>query len=262
MNIIVLVKQVPDTTEMNIDKETGTLIRKGVPTIVNPDDLAGVEAALNLKEEYGGNVTVISMGPSQTTSMLKELYAMGVDDCILVSDRAFAGSDTWATSKILSTAIKRLEYDLIIAGRQAIDGDTAQVGPQVAEFLNIPQVSYVEAIGSVDNGKINLTKAYETHSVKLRCVLPCLITTLSEMNKPRYMHAKHIFNIDALKVKVLTNEDLGLKEDEIGLKGSPTKVHKTAVKSVQKETLKLRLSPEDAAEKIIDTIQGKEGVRT
>lgn len=259
MNIIVLVKQVPDTTEMNIDKETGTLIRKGVPTIINPDDLAGVEAALTLKETYGGSVTVISMGPSQTVSMLKELYARGVDECKLISDRAFAGSDTWATSKILSTAIESMNYDLVIAGRQAIDGDTAQVGPQVAEFLNIPQISYVEGIDSVSNGKIDVTKAYETYSVKLRCKMPCLITTLSEMNKPRYMHAKHIFNMDEKTVSILTNEDLKLENDVIGLKGSPTKVHKTAVRSIQKETLKLRLSPEEAAQKIIDTIQGKDG---
>jgi electron transfer flavoprotein beta subunit len=261
MNTIVLVKQVPDTTEMNIDKETGTLIRKGVPTIINPDDLAGVEAALTLKETYGGSVTAISMGPSQTEGMLEELYARGVDECILVSDRAYAGSDTWATSNILSTAIKSLEYDLVIAGRQAIDGDTAQVGPQIAEFLGIPQVSYVEAIDKIDDDKIFLTKAYETYSQKLSCHLPCLITTLSEMNEPRYMHAKHIFNIDKKSVKHISNEDLKLDEAEVGLKGSPTKVHKTAVKSVQKKTIKLKLSPEEAAQKIIDTIQGKEGAR-
>jgi electron transfer flavoprotein beta subunit len=154
-----------------------------------------------------------------------------------------------------------LDYDLVIAGRQAIDGDTAQVGPQVAEFLNIPQISYVEAIEGVEDGKIHVTKAYETYSLKMKCKLPCLITTLSEINKPRYMHAKHIFNIDEKSVRVFTNEDLKLESDVIGLKGSPTKVHKTAVKSIQKETLKFKVSPEEAAQKIIDTIQGKDGGR-
>ena len=255
MNIIVLVKQVPDTTEMNIDKETGTLIRKGVPTIINPDDLAGVEEALTLKEIHGGKVTAVSMGPSQTKTMLMELYARGVDECLLVSDRAFAGSDTWATSNILSSVIKQMDYDLIIAGRQAIDGDTAQVGPQVAEFLKIPQISYVEAIEKVQDGKLYVTKSYETYSVKMKCALPCLITTLSEMNKPRYMHAKRIFTSDEKLVKVLTNESLGLAPEMIGLKGSPTRVYKTTVKQVQKETIKLRLSPEDAARRIINTLQ-------
>ncbi len=259
MNIIVLVKQVPDTTEMNIDKETGTLIRKGVPTIVNPDDLAGVEAALNLKESHGGKVTVLSMGPPQTASMLKELYARGVDECFLISDRAFAGSDTWATSKILSTAINMLDYDLVIAGRQAIDGDTAQVGPQVAEFLNIPQISYIESIDDYKDNTLFVSKAYETYSVKMKCKLPCLITTLSGLNTPRYMHAKHIFNMDAKEISMLTNEDLKLEKSVIGLKGSPTKVFKTSVKDVQKDTVKLRLSPEEAAQKILDTLQKEDG---
>lgn len=259
MNTIVLVKQVPDTTEMNIDKETGTLIRKGVPTIVNPDDLAGVEAALRLKETHGGKVTVLSMGPAQTSSMLKELYARGVDECILISDRAFAGSDTWATSKILSTAIDTLAYDLVIAGRQAIDGDTAQVGPQVAEFLNIPQISYIESMDDFKDNTLFVTKAYETYSVKMKCKLPCLITTLSTLNTPRYMHAKHIFNMDDKEIKTLTNDDLKLDKADIGLKGSPTKVFKTSVKEIQKETIKLRLSAEEAAQRILDTLQKEDG---
>ena len=143
MNIIVCIKQVPDTTEIKINPVTGTLIRDGVPSIMNPDDKGGLELALSLKDKYGANVTVITMGPPQAELILREAFAMGADGAILLTDRKFAGADTLATSHALAGALKTLDYDLIIAGRQAIDGDTAQVGPQMAEHLGLPQVSYV-----------------------------------------------------------------------------------------------------------------------
>lgn len=146
MKIVVCVKQVPDTTEVKLDPVTNTLIRDGVPSIINPDDKAGIEAALRLKEETGGTVTIVSMGPQQADVALREALAMGADEAILISDRAFGGADTWATSSTIAAALKKLDYDLIITGRQAIDGDTAQVGPQIAEHLGIPQVSYVEDV--------------------------------------------------------------------------------------------------------------------
>jgi len=146
MNIVVCIKQVPDTTEVRLDPETGTLIRAGVPSIINPDDKSGLEAALTLKDEIGAKVTVLTMGPPQAEKALREALSMGADEAILLTDRAFAGADTWATSSTLASAINKLKYDLIIAGRQAIDGDTAQVGPQIAEHLKIPQVSYVEGL--------------------------------------------------------------------------------------------------------------------
>jgi len=146
MKIVVCVKQVPDTTEVRLDPVTNTLIRDGVPSIINPDDKAGIEAALTLKEKVGGTVTIVSMGPPQAEEALREALAMGADDAILISDRAFGGADTWATSSTIAAALKKLDYDLIITGRQAIDGDTAQVGPQIAEHLGIPQISYVEDI--------------------------------------------------------------------------------------------------------------------
>ncbi len=139
MKVIVCIKQVPDTTEVRLDPVTGTLIREGIPSIINPDDKAGLEAALRLKDELGAEVSVISMGPPQADAVLREALAMGADHAYLVTDRAFGGADTWATSSTLAAAIKNLEYDLIITGRQAIDGDTAQVGPQIAEHLNIMQ---------------------------------------------------------------------------------------------------------------------------
>ena len=146
MKIIVCIKQVPNTNEVRLDQKTGTLIREGVPSIINPDDKAGLEAALKLKDRFGAHVTVLSMGPPQADVALREALAMGVDEAILISDRAFGAPDTWATSSTLAAAVKNLEYDLIITGRQAIDGDTAQVGPQISEHLGIPNISYAEGI--------------------------------------------------------------------------------------------------------------------
>ena len=180
--IVVLVKQVPDSTEIRVDKVTGTLIRAGVPSIINPDDLAGVEAALQLKEKYGATVDIITMGPPQATEMLKELYARGVDNCILITDRKFAGADTCATSSTLAAALEKNGFDLIIAGRQAIDGDTAQVGPQTAERLNIPQVTYVDEIIDLKENSVVVKKSLEDSEEILEANLPCVLTTLSGMN--------------------------------------------------------------------------------
>lgn len=184
MKIIVLVKQVPDSTEIRVDKVTGTLIRAGVPSIINPDDLAGVEEALKIKEATGAHVTVISMGPPQASGMLKELYGRGVDECILITDRAFAGADTCATSSTLAAAIEKVGYDLIIGGRQAIDGDTAQVGPQIAEHLGLPVISYAADI-KVEGDSVVVKRQYEDRYHELKAKMPCLVTALSELNEPR-----------------------------------------------------------------------------
>ncbi|PKK87300.1 MAG: electron transfer flavoprotein subunit beta [Tenericutes bacterium HGW-Tenericutes-8] len=250
MHIVCLVKQVPDTTEIKIDKDTNTLIRAGVKSITNPNDLAGVEEALKLKAAIGAKVSVVTMGPLQAENMLIELYARGVDACYLLSDRAFAGSDTWATSKILSTFLKTLDYDLIIAGYQAIDGDTAQVGPQVAEFLDIPQVTYLSEITEVTDDFIIVKKRTESEVWTLKVELPCLVTTLSDMNKPRYMNAFDIMHNTDKKVNLVTFGDLNIQAEEIGLKGSPTKVSKTYVKQVEPKSAKKDMSPEDAAKLI------------
>jgi electron transfer flavoprotein beta subunit len=256
MNIFVLVKQVPDTTEIKVDKETGTLIRAGVPTIINPDDLAGVELALELKSTHGGSVSVLSMGPPQAETMMRELYAMGVDDAYLLTDRKFAGSDTWATSTILSSFLKTQDYDLIIAGRQAIDGDTAQVGPQVAEFLDLPQASYVKDIKSVTDKDITVVKAYETFDQTLNLPFPALITTLKEARTPRYMNVKAIMGAYDKPVHIITKDHLPVNEKHIGLKGSPTRVFKTFTKPVQEKQKPIKTTSEDAAQKILDAISG------
>lgn len=234
MNILVLLKQVPDTTEMKVDKDTGTLIREGVPTITNPDDLAGLEIALRLKEKTGSKVTCITMGPPQAKNMLRELFAMGADEGILISDRAFAGADTWATSNTLAAFIRQLPYDLIIAGRQAIDGDTAQVGPQTAEKLGIPQITYVDDVIEFNESKIVVKKALENTYEVLECDLPCVITTLSTIAKPRYMHVKGISHSFEKEIRTVGLVDLNIDPTIIGLKGSPTKVKKTFTKEVHK----------------------------
>ncbi len=188
MNIIVCIKQVPDTTEVKLDPKTNTLIRDGVPSIINPDDKAGLEAALRIKDKMGSNchITVISMGPPQADLALREAMAMGADDAVLVSDRAFGGADTWATSSTLAAAISNLPYDLIITGRQAIDGDTAQVGPQIAEHLKLANVSYAEDI-TLSEDSVIVRRQYEDRHHVIQVKLPCLVTALSELNVPRYM---------------------------------------------------------------------------
>ena len=193
MKIVVCAKQVPDTTEVKLDPKTNTLIRDGVPSIINPDDKAGIEAALQLKEKVGGTVTVVSMGPPQADAALREALAMGCDEAILVTDRAFGGADTWATSSTIAAALKKLDYDVIITGRQAIDGDTAQVGPQIAEHLGIPQVSYAEEIVEAEEGKLVVKRQFEDRYHIIEVKTPCLITALAELATPRYMTVHGIF---------------------------------------------------------------------
>ena len=260
MKIIVLVKQVPDSTEIRVDKVTGALIREGVPTIINPDDLAGVEEALKIKETRDDvTVTVISMGPPQAGGMLKELFGRGVDECILVTDRKFGGADTCATSITLAAAIEKCgAYDLIIAGRQAIDGDTAQVGPQTAERLNLPQVTYVDKIIEIANDKITVRKSLEETEEIIECSLPCVLTTLSGMNEPRYMNCNDIVDSFNKSIVTYTFDDLGIPEEKVGLKGSPTSVYRTFTKDVTAATEKFDLPANEAAALIAKTLKDKQ----
>ncbi|MCI8851863.1 MAG: electron transfer flavoprotein subunit beta/FixA family protein [Erysipelotrichaceae bacterium] len=258
MKIVVLVKQVPDSTEIRVDKATGTLIRAGVPSIINPDDLAGVEEALKLKETTGATVTIVSMGPPQASEMLKELYARGVDECVLITDRKFAGADTCATSSTLAAALDKLGYDLIIAGRQAIDGDTAQVGPQTAERLGIPQVTYVDEIKAVNGDTITVKKALEDCEQIIEAKLPVVLTTLSGMNNPRYMNCNDIVDSMNKEVTVWTFDDLGIDESKVGLAGSPTKVHSTFTKDVSADTETFTLPANETAKLIAQTLKEKQ----
>lgn len=261
MKIVVCVKQVPDTTEVKLDPKTNTLIREGVPSIINPDDKAGIEAALRLKEKVAGStITIVSMGPPQADVALREALAMGCDDAILVSDRAFGGADTWATSSTIAAALKKLDYDVIIAGRQAIDGDTAQVGPQIAEHLGIPQVSYAEDV-DVEGDKLIVQRQFEDRYHIVEVQTPCLITTLSEAANPRYMTVGGIFDAYREKeVKVWTLEDIKDTVDvsNLGLKGSPTRVKKSFTKEAKgKGEIIKDVSADEAVEAIVTKLKEK-----
>ncbi len=260
MKIVVCIKQVPDTVEVKIDPKTGTLVRDGVPSIINHDDKTGIEAALTIREQVGGTVTVVSMGPPQADVALREALAMGCDEAILVSGREFGGSDTYATSGILAAALKQLDYDLIITGRQAIDGDTAQVGPQIAEKLHLPQVSYVEEIVEAAEDHVVVKRQFEDgyHIVKVKT--PCLLTAIAELAEPRYMSVGGVFDAYQKEIKIfdfnLLKDDLEL--DMIGLKGSPTNVYKSFTKELKGAGTVLKdLTPEQAVEAIVKKLEEK-----
>ncbi len=237
MNSIVCLKQVPDTNEVKINQETGTLIRDGVPSIINPDDKNALEEALRIKGEQGGAVTVITMGPEQAKAALREALAMGADRAILLSDRAFAGSDTWATATILAAALEKAGMaDLIFCGRQAIDGDTAQVGPELAEFLNIPQITYVKEL-SVKKGAVRAVRYGESGDYVMEAPTPVLLTAIRELNEPRLPHVRNILRAwEQKEIEVWTMADLPLDGTQIGLKGSPTNVLRSFVPTREKQS--------------------------
>lgn len=262
MKILVCMKQVPDTSEVTLDPVTNTLIRKGVRSIINPDDKAGIEAALSLREEIGNSeVVVVSMGPPQAEIALREALAMGCDEAYLISDRKFGGSDTLATSTILAAALKKIGFDLIITGRQAIDGDTAQVGPQIAEHLGIPQVSYVEEFSYNEKNKAMIVlRQFEDRYHKLRVKFPCLLTAISGYKEPRYITVAGVYDADRKIINRFSYEDLKeyLDESCIGLKGSPTKVVKSYTKEQKtKGTVLKGLTSNEAVEAIMARL--KEG---
>ncbi len=258
MNIVVCIKQVPDTTEIKINPVTGTLIRDGVPSIMNPDDKGGLEMALRLKDQYGAHVTVITMGPPQADQILREAFAMGVDRAILLTDRKFAGADTLATSNALAGALRTLEWDLIITGRQAIDGDTAQVGPQTAEHLDIPQVSYVCGLEVEKGGKaLRVTRETEDGVQILEAQMPCLLTVLSSAVKPRYMSAPGIVEAYNKNVEIWSADKIDVDESKLGLKGSPTKVLKAFTKGLKAPGEVFEVDPEEAVGIIVSRLKEK-----
>ncbi|MDR3115170.1 MAG: electron transfer flavoprotein subunit beta/FixA family protein [Treponema sp.] len=233
MKIIVPIKQVPESSNVKMDPETGTVIRKGIETVVNPLDLYALEAALRLKEQYGGTVTAVSMGPPQAIKALKEAAAMGCDEGALISDRKFGGSDTHATSYTLSQAIRSMGgYDLIITGERATDGDTAQVGPGIAAWLDIPLATYVSAIEAVENGRIHLERLVEEGYQLLSVPLPCLISVVKAIATPRLPTLKGKIRSKDLQIPVLNAETMQVNPAYLGLAGSPTKVVKIATPRV------------------------------
>jgi len=227
MNIIVLVKQVPDTKDVRIDPETNTLVREGVESIINPFDMYALETGLRLKDEFGGKVTVMSMGPPQAEKALREAVSYGADEAVLLSHRSFAGSDTLATSFTLSAGIRKNgEFDLVVCGKQAIDGDTAQVGPWVAQYLEIPHVAFVKRIEKVEAGNLVLQRMMDDGYDRVEVKLPALITVVKEINEPRVPSLKGKMKAKKLQIPIWGQEDLALDENELGLKGSATQVTK------------------------------------
>lgn len=230
MNIVVCIKQVPGTTQVKINPETGTLIRDGVEAVVNPFDEYAIEEAIRLKEKVGGIIKIITMGPPQADSALRSAIAMGADEGFLVSDRVFAGSDTWATSYALSRGILALgKVDLIICGKQAIDGDTAQVGPGVAEMLGVPYVAWVRKIESVSETSLKVERMMEGGYDIVEMPLPGLITVVKEINTPRMASLKGKMRAKSAKFTILDAATIKVDKDKCGLKGSPTQVLRSFV---------------------------------
>lgn len=235
MKITVCAKQVPDTTEVKIDPVKGTLIREGVASILNPDDAHAIEAALQIKDRFNNvEVNVISMGPPQAKEMLRECLAMGADNAYLLSDRVFGGADTCATSTTIATGIKKIgDSSIIFAGRQAIDGDTAQVGPQIARRLGIPSVTYVQKIRELNDEFVVVERQLEDGYEVLEVKLPCLLTVVDTLNSPRYMSIKGIMEAYENEITTWNHLDIGLSPSECGLKASPTQVSRSFTPEVK-----------------------------
>lgn len=260
MNIIVCIKQVPETTEVRINPETNTLIREGVKSIINPFDMYAIEEGVRLKEKFGGRVIALTMGPPQAEAALREAVSMGVDEGVLVCDRAFAGSDTWATSYTLSSAIRKLgAFDLILCGKQASDGDTAQVGPGIATHLDIPQVTYVKKIEQVevkDEVKmVRVERLMEEGYEIIEAPLPALLTVVKEINEPRLPSLKGMMRAKSARLTALAQKELVLDAQCIGLCGSPTQVVKIFTPPQRASGQMLSGEMNEIAEKLVNLIK-------
>ena len=260
MKAIVCVKQVPDTSGKVAVKADGTLDRASMATITNPDDLNALEAALKLKDETGCEVVVVTMGPPPAEGMLRELMAMGADDGYLVSAREFGGSDTYATSQILAAALDTIgldDDDIVFCGRQAIDGDTAQVGPQIAEHLGLPQVTYLEGIKYEGGNRLVVKKWTEEGYQLLEVETPCVVTVLSSANQPRYMSVRGIVEAYDKQVEVWGFDNISVEESKLGLAGSPTRVFKSFTKGAKSAGKVFELEPAEAADLIVEKLKEK-----
>ena len=227
MNVIVCLKQVPGTTNVKIDPQTNTLIRQGIETIINPFDTYALEEGVRLKERFGGKVTALSMGPPQAEAALREAVSLGADEAVLLSDKAFAGADTWATAYTLAGAINKLEqYDIIICGRQTLDGDTGQVGPELSEMLEVPFVAYVSQIEEIADGQMRVQRMVEEGHELIETPLPAVITVVKEINVPRLPSLRGIMKSKSAVIPVWGVQELGIDQGRVGLSGSFTKVIK------------------------------------
>ncbi|MEW6675929.1 MAG: electron transfer flavoprotein subunit beta/FixA family protein [Nitrospirota bacterium] len=255
MNIVVCIKQVPDTAEVRINPETNTLIREGVPSIINPYDIHALEAGLQIRERVGGKVTVLTMGPPQAENALREAISMGADNAVLMTDRAFAGSDTWATAYTLSKAIENIGADIIFCGKQAIDGDTAQVGPEIAEFMNIPHIAYVRKIEDIKNDSIKVQRLMDEGYDIVESSLPVLLTVVKELNEPRLPSLKGKIAARKAEIKKMGLLETGADENTLGLKGSPTQVKKIFAPETKKDRKMLEGTPEEQVDTLVKELR-------
>ncbi len=255
MNIIVCIKQVPDTAEIKINPETNTLMREGVPSIINPFDMNALEAAVQIKEQTGAKVIVLTMGPPQAEASLREAISLGADEVVLLSDRLFAGSDTWATSYALAKAIEKLDAGIIFCGKQAIDGDTAQVGPETAEFLNVPHISYVKKIEEITDTSIRVQRMMDDGYDIVESPLPVLLTAVRELNEPRMPSLKGKMAARKAEIKTLNAADIGADEESLGLKGSPTQVRNIFAPEMNSDRMMLEGTPEEQVNKLIEELK-------
>ncbi|NWF94994.1 MAG: electron transfer flavoprotein subunit beta/FixA family protein [Candidatus Thorarchaeota archaeon] len=261
MKIIVPVKQVPEVSEVKVNPDTGTLIRDGVPSILNPFDEIAVEEAVRIKERLADDteITVITMGPPQAKDALYKALAMGADKAVLLTDRSFAGADTWATAFTLSEQIKKMEYDLVICGKQAIDGDTAQVGPELAELLGIPQICYVRHLEFDEDRKhVICHRATDEGYEVVKAKLPALITANKGLNEPRLPNIMGIMKAKKKPLEEVGAAKLGVPEDRIGLKGSPTTVRRVFPPQKRKGGIKLEgVTAKEAVQKLVEFLAEK-----
>ncbi len=256
MNIIVCIKQVPDTANVKIDPQTNTLIREGVESIINPFDMYAIEEAVRTKEKLGGSVIAVTMGPPQADAALREAISMGVDEAVLVSDRAFAGSDTWATSYTLACAIKKIgKFDIIFCGKQAADGDTAQVGPGVSMHLDIPQVTYVKKIEEVTTEYARVERMTEEGYEVVEAPLPVLFTVVKEINDPRIPSLKGKMRSKSAQIRTLIAKDIDADEKSLGLNGSPTQVVKIFTPPPREGGQMLTGSTEEIVDKLVEVLK-------
>jgi electron transfer flavoprotein beta subunit len=263
MRIVVPIKQVPETGNVRMDEETGTVIRQGSESIVNPLDLYSIELAIRLRETYGGQITAISMGPPAAVEALKEAIAMGIDSAVLISDRFFAGSDTWATSFVLSEAIKKIgDYDLIVCGERATDGDTGQVGPGIAAFLDMPVISYVSSLEQIENGFCKVKRMVEDGYEVLSCRMPLLLTVVKEVSDPRLPTLGGKLKAKEIEIPVWDSKFLGISQDMVGLKGSPTRVVKISKPQVTRQCQLVGAANDtaanDSADKFLEYLNERE----
>lgn len=255
MRIVVCIKQVPETTEVKINPETGTLIREGVPSIINPYDMHAIEAGLKIREKVGGEVTAITMGPPQAEAALRDAISIGIDNAVLLTDKAFAGSDTWATAYTLSKAIEKIGADIIICGKQAIDGDTAQVGPELAEFLDIPHISYIRKIEDITEDSLKVHRLMEEGYDIIESSLPVVLTVVKELNEPRLPSLRGKMAARKAEIRKWGSADIMVDENSTGFKGSPTQVKNIFAPEARSGRKMLEGTPEEQVSALIKELQ-------